>query len=353
MSERIRILIVDDSALYRLLIGDVLQSLPHCAVVGNAKDGQQALDKIDELNPDLVTLDVEMPVMSGIDVLREMNRRRCKTKALMVSRFTDAGAQTTTDALLEGAFDFILKPSGKSPAENKATLRRELDGKIAAFCEGHFAPQPRSAQAETSSPDSWKCDAVLIGTSTGGPEALRQLLPKLPADLPVPVIVVQHMPAQFTGPLADRLDRLSALEVVEAKQDMRLERGRVFLAPGGRQLKLGAQGDQVVINITDDPSEHNCRPTVDYTLRSACKLLEGRVLAVILTGMGRDGWQSTNVLKQQGGRVVAQHADGCTVFGMPKAVIEDGLADRVITLPNMPSVICDEVRRACPWWSGR
>jgi two-component system chemotaxis response regulator CheB len=346
--DSIRILIVDDSALYRLLLRDVLGSIPGCAVVGNAKNGKEALQRIDELDPHLVTLDVEMPGMSGIDVLRAMNDRRCRTKALMVSRFTDAGAQTTADALPEGALDFLLKPSGKDPSANKASLRRELEEKLAAYREG--SPTSSSTGAESSvatavSTPSWNCAAVFIGASTGGPEALRLLLPKLPGDFPVPVVVVQHMPPQFTHPLAKRLNDLSALEVVEAEHGMPLVSGKVLVAPGGRHLKLTGHNDQVAIQITDDPPEHNCRPAVDYTLRSACDSLQGRALAVILTGMGRDGLQGSDALKQRGGRVVAQHVDGCTVFGMPKAVIEAGLADRIVRLPHLSAVVCEEVKR--------
>lgn len=344
----IRILIVDDSALYRLLLRDVLGSIAGCTVVGNAKNGTLALESIDELDPHLVTLDVEMPDMSGIDVLREMNRRGCQAKAVMVSRFTDVGAQSTTDALLEGAFDFILKPSGKDPSANKARLRGELEDKIAAFGEGRrrrSSPAVENEDGATVSTPSWDCAAVVIGASTGGPEALRWLLPKLPAGLPVPIVVVQHMPSQFTRPLAERLDRLCALKVVEATTGLLLEAGTVYVAPGGRHLKLTKRNDQMTVDITDDQPEHNCRPAVDYTLRSVCESLDGRALAVILTGMGRDGLLGSRALKQQGGRIVAQHAEGCTVFGMPKAIIAAGLADRVVKLPKLPSVVCDEVRR--------
>ena len=342
----IRTVIVDDSALYRLLLRDVLGSIPGCSVVGHAKNGKEALERIQELKPHLVTLDVEMPDMNGIDVLRAMNARGDGAKAVMVSRFTDAGAQTTTDALLEGAFDFILKPTGKDPAANKARLRRELAEKLAAFRAGDASSPALVPEGGAAAPSpSWECAAVVIGASTGGPEALRFLLPKLPGDLSVPVVVVQHMPQQFTRPLAERLNSLSALEVLEAKHGMPLLAGRVLIAPGGQHLKLTGHNDQVAIHATDDPPEHNCRPAVDYTLRSACDTLHGKALAVILTGMGRDGLQGSAALKQQGGRVVAQHMDGCTVFGMPKAIIEAGLADRVVKLPHLPSVVCDEVGR--------
>ena len=347
----IRVLIVDDSALYRLLIRDVLSSIPGCTVVGHAENGTIALEKIEKLSPQLVTLDVEMPGMTGIDVLREMNRRGCDAKAVMVSRFTDSGAQTTTDALLEGAYDFILKPAGKNPATNKAHLRRELESKIETFREGHRPPSPSTIHPEESAVSTdvpWTCDAVLIGASTGGPQALRTILPKLPESFPVPIVVVQHMPPQFTRPLADRLNSLSALEVVEAEHGMALEAGRVLIAPGGRQLRLTRQGSQTVVHITDDPPEQNCRPAVDYTLRWACESLGGRTLVVILTGMGRDGLQGSRAVKQLGGRVVAQHAEGCTVFGMPKAIIEAGVADRIVKLPHLASVVCDEVRRGRP-----
>ncbi len=352
----IRVLIVDDSALYRLFIRDVLSGIPGCAVVGVAESGTQALEKIDALAPHLITLDVEMPGLTGIDVLREMNRRGCPAKAIMVSRFTDAGAQTTTDALLEGAFDFICKPSEKSPSANKSLLRRELISKVAACREGHRdhsflgldTPGASASQFETDAgtpAPSWHCAAVLIGCSTGGPEALRVLLPKLPGDFPVPVIVVQHMPKQFTRALARRLDGLCDLDVVEAEQGMPLQAGKIFVAPGGQHLKMVQSKGRIEARITDDPAENNCRPAVDYSLRSASESLDGKVLAVILTGMGRDGVRGSDLLKKSGGRIVAQAADGCTVFGMPKAIIEAGLANRIVKLPHLAKVIHHEVQR--------
>ena len=186
---------------------------------------------------------------------------------------------------------------------------------------------------------------MVVGASTGGPEALRHMLQKLPGNFPVPIVVVQHMPSQFTQALADRLNSVCSLEVVEAEQGMPLNAGRIYVAPGGRHLRFEQHSERLVVGITEDPPENNCRPAVDYTLRSACESLDGRVLAVILTGMGRDGLGGSEVLKKLGGRVVAQHADECTVFGMPKAVIEAGLADRIVKLRHLPAVVCDEVKQ--------
>jgi two-component system chemotaxis response regulator CheB len=346
--DRIRILIVDDSALYRLMIRDVLGQDDRCTVVGHAENGTRALDQIEKLKPDLVTLDVEMPEMSGIDVLREINRRQLKTKVVMVSHLTTAGAHTTTDALLEGAFDFICKPDSKDRNSNKETLRRELTSKIAAIVEcdqSDTSPILEGVDLDAATTPLWNCAVAIIGASTGGPEALRLLFSKLPGRLAVPIVIIQHMPKHFTGQLAARLDGISELCVVEAQHGDSLSPGCVFVAPGDQHLEFAQIDDQIAIHLTDAPPEHNCRPAVDYTLRSACNVLDGKALAVILTGMGKDGLLGSTELKRRGGRVIAQHAAGCTVFGMPKAVIEAGIADRVSSLSKLPTVLYDEIER--------
>ncbi|MHC4991122.1 MAG: protein-glutamate methylesterase/protein-glutamine glutaminase [Planctomycetota bacterium] len=353
MSDPTRVLIVDDSALYRQTINNVLRDSEDVAIVGVAKDGVDALEKIETLDPDLLTLDVQMPDMDGIGVLREIKKRQLRPKAIMVSSLTTEGAQVTTDALLEGAFDFILKPTGGDLAENRQRLRDALDEKIGAFRQSHRRrvaagrgalavppPEPEDDEAVGVT-----CRVVLIGTSTGGPAALKVVLPQLPEGFPVPVLIVQHMPAQYTESLARRLDEMCAIEVVEAAPGMTVEPGRVLIAPGGRHMKLVGSNGPYRVDITDAPPENGCRPSVDYLVRSAVDAYEGEALGVIMTGMGRDGLESCRLLKSRGGTVFAQHEDGCTVYGMPKAIIDEGLADKVVPLERIGRMVVRHVKR--------
>ncbi len=355
--EPTRLLIVDDSALYRQAIRNALHDRPGVSVVGVAKNGVDALEKIEELDPDLLTLDVQMPDMDGLGVLREINRRRLRPKAIMVSSLTSEGAQVTTDALLEGAFDFVLKPSGSNPEENRQRLLRALDEKITAFREtdGGTRARRRTPRTMEAPPEAdlasgqqkeSVCRAVLIGTSTGGPAALKAVLPKLPAGLPVPVLVVQHMPSKYTRSLARRLDESCKLDVTEATDGVEARASTVLIAPGDHQMKLVRRDQRVSVRVTDDPKENGCRPSVDYLLRSAADALDGQVLAVIMTGMGRDGLKGCTALKRRGGQVFAQHEYDCVVYGMPKAVIDEGIADRVLPLGRIGPAITRYVEQS-------
>jgi len=355
-----KILVVDDSALYRQSIHNVLRDVNEVRIVGVARNGVEALDKIEAMDPDLLTLDVQMPDMDGIQLLRELNRRRLRAKAIMVSSFTSDGAQVTTEALMEGAFDFILKPSSNDWETNRQQLRDSLGEKIAAFREsvGRASSRSRPAAPERSAGGSLisdatptprsACQAVIIGTSTGGPSALKLVLPKLPADLTVPVVVVQHMPAQYTTTLAKRLDDICPLEVVEAKDGAEAAPGRIMIAPGGLQTKFERVTSErrIRLRVTSDPPDNGVRPSVDYLIRSACEVLDGNVLAVIMTGMGRDGVKSCQQLKAAGGYVFAQNQDDCVVYGMPKAVIQEGLADRILPLGKIAPAIVRHIKRS-------
>jgi two-component system chemotaxis response regulator CheB len=352
------ILIVDDSALYRQSIRNVLREVPDAAIVGSAKDGVEALQKIEKLDPDLLTLDVQMPDMGGIQVLQEIKRRRLRPKAIMVSSFTSEGTQVTTDALMEGAFDFILKPSNADSAANRQQLRDALAEKIAIFressgrreatCRGRRGTNSVEADevVEAAPAPKAACRAVILGSSTGGPEALKAVLPKLPAELPLPVFVVQHMPAQYTRSLAARLNQICELDVVEGEDNMSAAAGTIVVAPGGKQMKLQGDATNLIVRVNDDPPENGIRPSVDYLMRSASQVLSGNVLAVIMTGMGRDGLAGCARLKQAGGYVFAQHQDDCVVYGMPKAVIEEELADRVLPLGKIAPAISRHVKRS-------
>jgi two-component system chemotaxis response regulator CheB len=357
----IRVLVVDDSALYRVTIRNVLREVADIAVVGIARNGVEALEKIEELEPDLLTLDVQMPDMDGIGVLREINRRGLSPKAIMVSSLTAHGAQVTTDALLEGAFDFVLKPSGSDPAQNRQQLRDALAEKISAYRQTDSrigerdrsqlgtaeVESPRDAPSRDKATDA-RCRVVIIAASTGGPAALKEVLPVLPAELPVPVLVVQHMPAQYTQSLARRLDEHCALNVTEATDGGAVVAGSILIAPGGRQMRVISHNDVVRVRITDDPPENNCRPAADYLLRSAVRVFGGEALAVVITGMGRDGLEGCRALKESGGKIFAQHSLGCVVYGMPKAIIEDGIADRVLTLRRIGAAILTHLEGRCP-----
>lgn len=353
----LRILVVDDSALYRQLVRNVLRDVPDVEVVGVAKSGDEAIEMIGKLDPDLITLDVQMPGKDGIEVLRDIKRKRLRTKAIMLSGLTAQGAQVTTDALLEGAFDFILKPAGADADANRRMLLAELIEKTRGIRDGRTMPRtatsfsgldlkPSNARSQISIAPATKRDVVVIGTSTGGPVALREIIPPMPGDFPVPILIVQHMPPQYTHSLAQRLNEASEIEVVEACDGMDLEAGWAYLAPGGRQMKIQTRGTRQQIRITDDPPEHGVRPAVDYLFRSVAEIFEGRVVAVILTGMGRDGLEGCRELKRRGAFVMAQHPDGCIVYGMPKAVAEEGLADKSVPLENIGGEIIASVRRA-------
>ena len=339
----LRVMVVDDSALFRAMLRNLFAEIPNCEVVASIADGRTAIEKIAESLPDLVTLDVEMPDINGIDVLRELKRRRIQTNVVMISRLTAAGAQVTTDALIEGAFDFILKPSGSSHSENKNTLRIALLEKIAALADARSglasdvidcSPSPRQTAPVV------KPEAIVIACSTGGPDALSHVIPDLSATLPVPVFIIQHMPPRFTASLASRLNDASELHVLEAEDGLVAKPGQVFVARGGQHLLLERRhSDRVRLTLTDAPPEQNCRPAADYTLRSAVELYRGHLLAVILTGMGRDGTAGCQLVQARGGHVLAQHADGCTVYGMPRSVINAGLANEIVKLPRIAHTI--------------
>ncbi|MEM1068148.1 MAG: chemotaxis-specific protein-glutamate methyltransferase CheB [Planctomycetota bacterium] len=359
MNDRpIRILVVDDSALYRQSIRNVLRDIEGVDVIGSAANGLDALEKIGDLKPDLLTLDVEMPGMNGIELLRELKVRKVRPKAIMVSSFTSVGAQVTTEALMEGAFDFILKPIGDQASANRETLYNTLHEKIVAFRSSLTSKVSVSCRSTASTSETTEtpstviasprgaCRLVILGTSTGGPAALKHVLPKLPSSLPVPVIVVQHMPAKYTLSLATRLDATSELNVIEGYDGLAASPGQIILASGGRQTKVIADGKNLRIAVTDDPPENGIRPSVDYTIRSAIAAVDGNALAVILTGMGRDGLEGCRVLKAAGGSVFAQSQIDSVVYGMPKAVIDAGLADRTLTLGKVAPAIVRHVKRS-------
>lgn len=350
----IKVLVVDDTIFYRKIVSDILKSLPAVEVAGTANNGEIAMARIKTLKPDLVTLDVEMPVMNGLEVLQAIKRGGLDVDVLMLSSKTERGSLITMEALELGAFDFITKPDEATPAANIAVLEKQLKRVIAIFSErlalkqrmggrapagkvmGVAAPallKPAVRPALRPVPRHEKSQAVAIGISTGGPNALARMLPGLPANLGVPVFLVQHMPPLFTASLAKSLDAKCPLHVKEAVNGEAVCVNTVYIAPGGRQMKVASgAGLEKIIRITDDPPENNCRPSVDYLFRSVAREYGSKSTCVVMTGMGTDGRLGLTVTKASGAFAIAQDEASCVVYGMPKAVIDAGLAHVVAPL---------------------
>ncbi len=340
---RLRVLVVDDSVVIRRLVSDVLAGDPDLEVVGTAANGKLALEKIEQLSPDAVTLDIEMPVLDGLDTLRQLRRVRPKLPVVMFSTLTQRGGIATLEALALGANDYVTKPSNVgSAAQAMENVREQLIPKIKALC-GRRTVLPRipAGRVPLAAEPAvrTRIDLVAIGCSTGGPDALERVLPQLPATLPVPVVIVQHMPPMFTGLLANRLDQRCGLSVAEASDGDVLRPGSVLIAPGGRHLTLTRVGGLTRVRLTDDPPENFCRPAVDPLFRTAAEVYGSGLLAVVLTGMGQDGRRGAEVVRQRAGRVLAQDAATSTVWGMPGAVAEAGLAERVLPLGSVAGAV--------------
>jgi two-component system, chemotaxis family, protein-glutamate methylesterase/glutaminase len=381
----LRVLVADDSILFRRVISDVLSSLPDVEVVGSASNGKLALQKVREMKPDLLTLDMEMPEMDGLAVLDALRAASDPTSVIVVSALTRKGGQLTMKALERGAFDFITKPETSNAEQGKEAIKRELAPRVKALAHRREirsilrrpspspaapGPGPRPSPlapmgpAATTVPPTGgdtntggiaarmnriirgaRPEMVLIGVSTGGPPALSRVLPEIPATIGVPILIVQHMPPLFTASLAESLRARCTLGVREAADGDVLDNKTIYIAPGGRQMRVavGADGARV-IQITDDPPENNCRPAVDYLFRSVANTFPGRSMAVVLTGMGSDGTLGVRLLKRQGCFVIAQDEATCVVYGMPKAVVDAGVADAVLPLDAIAARITNTVR---------
>jgi two-component system chemotaxis response regulator CheB len=345
----IRVLVVDDSAFMRRVIGDAISSQPDLELAGFAHNGLDALVKVEQLQPDVVSLDVEMPEMDGLAALRHLMARYPRP-VVMLSSQTQEGASTTLRALTIGAIDFVAKPSGSISLDFNR-VREELLHKIrvAATARVHSdRAQPRSAQ-HVDKPARSRSSSferlVVIGSSTGGPRALGTLVSGLPRDGATAYLIVQHMPAGFTRSLAERLDGISQLAVREAASGDRLGRDTALLAPGDRHLTVTSAG---VVELTETPRVHGVRPSVDVTLRSVAEQFGARAVVAILTGMGSDGADGALAVHQAGGHVLAEDESTCVVWGMPRAVIERGIAHRVVPLDGMAKAILSAVSSAKP-----
>jgi two-component system chemotaxis response regulator CheB len=350
-----RILLVDDAVVIRRLVADVLNRDPALEVVGTAASGRIALAKIPQVNPDLVTLDMEMPEMDGLQTLTEIRKTYPTLPVIMFSTLTARGAAATLDALRLGANDYVTKPANVgSVAVAIERVREELIPKIKAFCAKVIGPVPAVRPAWTGSaappPASPKAprrvhriDLVAIGCSTGGPNALATLVPELPAELPVPVLIVQHMPPVFTRSLAERLHAQSKIAVKEAAPGDSVEAGHAYLAPGDYHLVVDRQALRPRLRTHQGPPENSCRPAVDVLFRSAVQSYGPGVLAVVLTGMGQDGLRGCETIHEAGGQVVVQDEATSIVWGMPGFVARAGLADRILPLEQIAGEIVRRV----------
>lgn len=354
---KIRVLLVDDSVVIRRVLGDILAAEKDIEIAGTASSGKLAIQKMSQVNPDVVILDVEMPDLNGLEALKILRRDYPKIPVVMFSTLTERGASTTLDALSAGAADYVCKPSNTgSLDEAKNRIRQELVPKIQALgsrstkyapafnqavkrMESHFSSTSKYSPAS-------RVDIVAIGISTGGPNAMATLLADIPGDLPVPIVVVQHMPPLFTKMLAERLNAVSALKVFEAAEKMELQPGCVYLAPGDYHMLVRREGLVVTTYTNQEQPENSCRPAVDVLFRSVLNVYGGNVLGVIMTGMGKDGFLGCQLFKEAGATVLAQDQASSVVWGMPGYVAEAGLADAVVPLDLLALEITRRVTRS-------
>lgn len=393
MRKKVRVLIVEDSVVQRKILRMALEAHPQIEVVGHASNGKLALSRIALGGVDVLTLDLEMPVMGGLEVLKHLRGKRPAVGAIVVSALSQQGARASLEAMRLGAFDLITKPNSGGDLDSVMELLRAQLVPLVLAC-GEFIekrrggsrgvarpgaplpnrrpqrPNPRkplqqrrqlgkpNAKEEPEAPLPSKCGPraapapvknkmapalMVIGSSTGGPQALDTVLRGLPGNLPIPVLIVQHMPPLFTQTLAESLDKKCALRVMEAKHGQPVRAGEILIAPGGHQMRVGRQGAGMGVSITNDPPERSCRPSVDYLFRSASELTGGRTVAAVLTGMGDDGTAGCRLLQAKGAHIIAQDEQSCVVFGMPKLLVTEGIADSVLPLDQ----IAEELARSC------
>ncbi|KWT84076.1 protein-glutamate methylesterase/protein-glutamine glutaminase [Candidatus Magnetominusculus xianensis] len=358
--DKIKVLIVDDSAFMRNAIKSMVASDNELQVVGVACDGVEAIEKVLTLKPDIVTMDIKMPRMDGLEALEQI-MKRCPVAVIMISSLTVEGANTTLKALELGAVDFIPKNLSElsiNIMNIKQILTdklKQIGGKKKKLTDSQFISsiqqiqtppttvnQARPVKNIAKNMSSKKIEIVAIGTSTGGPKALQTVIPLLPKDFPVPVVISQHMPATFTGPFAERLNQLSQMQVKEAKQGEKIENGIVYIAPGTGHMSLVKKGADRIVNITDKAG-YIYKPSVDVMMLSVAEVNPGACLGVILTGMGNDGLQGMKAIHDSGGRTLAQNEHSCVVYGMPKAVVDAGIADKIAPLIDIAAEIVKSI----------
>jgi two-component system, chemotaxis family, protein-glutamate methylesterase/glutaminase len=331
-----RVFVVDDSAFIRKALARVLQAEPGLSFVGDAANGAQAVERIPAADPDLVTLDVAMPGMNGQEVLRELLRWKPTLKVVMLSAHTQEGAEASIEALTSGAVDFIDKTSFN--VMDLDTLRREVLEKLRIWGPKAVESAARNGVKVTPAVQAVNlkkaasCELCVIGASTGGPIALQRILEAMPAGFPFPIVLVQHMPAGFTGPFAARLDRLSRLQVGEAAEGDQLRPGRALVAPAGKHLRITSS---LTVELSNQPADAKHVPSVDVTMRSAAEARPGAVLGILLTGMGQDGAEGMVSIRKSGGVTVGESEASCVVYGMSRAAEQKGGVDAMLPLPEI------------------
>ena len=334
---RIRVLVVDDSHFMRRAITKILEEDGRFEVVGQASDGAQALELVQKLQPDAVTMDYNMPIMNGVDAVRRIMATR-PTPIVMISAHTSEGARQTLDALEAGAVDFVTKPSGEVSADisraSDLVVRKVLEAATATVSKTTANQQTR--RAVVGRPAMAGKKVVIIGVSTGGPVALSRVLPQIPRRTNLALVVVQHMPATFTAALAERLDGLCTIKVAEAKAGDRPKEGTALVAPGGQHLEFDERG---LVLLTQGPPINGCRPSVDVTMASAAGVFGRQAVGVLMTGMGRDGAEGMAAIKAAGGKTLAQDRRTSLIFGMPKAAIDRGVVDAVVGLDDIAKTL--------------
>ncbi len=374
-SPKIRVLVVDDAVVIRKIVTDALNKDPNIEVVGVAANGKIALQKIPQCNPDIITLDVEMPEMNGIETVGAIRENYTKLPIVMFSTLTERGASATLDALSAGANDYCTKPANVgSVGEARTRVEAELITKIKSLC-GHAKPLPprqsdlkpapplqtsMPRQSKVAKPSVFRSSSSIqdiqilcIGVSTGGPNALADLIPRLPGDLPVPIVCVQHMPPLFTGMLAQRLNEQSNIEVVEAQEGMALKPACMYIAPGDYHLTIKRSGTEYVTVLDQNPPENSCRPAADPLFRSVVEHFGGHTLALVLTGMGQDGFRGCEYVRQAGGQIVVQDEETSVVWGMPGFVAEAGLHDAIVPLEQIAPELVRRIQQKKSLSTGR
>jgi two-component system, chemotaxis family, protein-glutamate methylesterase/glutaminase len=361
MSEQIRVLVIDDSAFMRKSLTLLIESDPDIKVIGTARDGQDGIDKIRHLKPDIVTLDIEMPRMDGLTALRII-MKECPLPVLMVSSMTTEGAEVTIKGMELGAVDFIPKHLSYVSLDI-VKIKDDLLSKIHAIHQSRCL-QKKYARPRTGRPSVepttvpvvpslpvWdgtspgiEFSMVAIGISTGGPFALHSIIPKIPKAFPKGIVIVQHMPPKFTKSLADRLNNISEIEVKEAEEGDVIRRGLVLIAPGGLHVTFKRNDkNEVAVHLSEEPSDTLHRPSVDVMMKSAAEVSSPGVLGVIMTGMGKDGLEGLRVIRKKNGFIIAQNEETCVVYGMPRAAVEAGLSDVVAPLEQIPQILTSVV----------
>jgi two-component system chemotaxis response regulator CheB len=366
-----KILVVDDSALVRKVVSEVLSNIPGVEVVGTASNGRIALKKIEDLKPDIMVLDIEMPEMNGFEVLSSLRRSGIGIDVIILSAYTEESSYYTLRALQLGAFDFITKPSSHGIDELKGILREKIEPMLITLgrkseikgilrgrkhrpdnaagvtrIRGNVTP-PDSAVYEKQPSRQSGYDIVLIGISTGGPAALHRMLPMLGERPGGPIFIVQHMPQLFTETLAKDLNGKSGITVKEAADREIAEPNTAYLAPGGTQMRIVREpaNGRIMVRITNDPPENSCKPSADYLFRSAAEIFPGRAVAVIMTGMGADGVEGLRLLAKTGSRIIAQDEETCVVFGMPREAINARIVDVIAPLDNIAAEILKALKK--------